>query len=141
MVVPATGRLRVRVALTRDPGAVAVDAVVRPADPRLVEVGCSVVRPGTPPVIEVGSPEFTTRENTEYLLSRAYRGALEAADSIAARTIAMPTELTWRAWPLEAAIRVALGTLESTPTCVREVVVLAPTPAALEAWTEQLARR
>lgn len=118
-----------------------VDAMIRPVRSRQLEVGAVVVLPGLPPVIEVGSPAYSARDNREHLLARAYRAALGAADSIGARCIAIPTELTAQPWPFETAIRVALGTLESTPTQVREVVVVTSTPAALEAWAEQLARR
>jgi hypothetical protein len=118
-----------------------VDALMRPVRPSPLAVGATAVRPGRPPVIEVGSPAFSTREDREYLLSRVYRAALEAADSIGASLVAMPTVLAWRPWPLDSAIRVGLGALESTPTRVREVVILTVTPAALEAWAERLASR
>jgi hypothetical protein len=118
-----------------------VDAVVRPVRPRVLAVGLTALRPGRPPVIEVGSPGFSTREDREYLLSRAYRAALAAADALGAGRLAVPTVLTWGPWPLESGIRVALGVLESTPTRVREVVVVTVTPAGLEAWAERLASR
>jgi hypothetical protein len=92
-------------------------------------------------VIEVGCPVFSAATNREHELAGAYRAALAAADAIDARTIAVPTELTAAPWPIEHAVRVALGTLESTPTRVETVVVATRTPAALEAWAESLARR
>jgi hypothetical protein len=55
--------------------------------------------------------------------------------------VAMPMVLSWNPWPLDSAIRVGLGALESTPTRVREVVVVTATPAGLEAWAERLASR
>ncbi len=94
-----------------------------------------------PPTIEVVAPAYSLAENRDHLLARTYRAALAAADSIGAETIAVPTELSRGPWPLEHCIRVALGTLESTPTSVRRVLVTATSPAALEAWAESLARR
>lgn len=137
---PGGRRPRIHVVLG-DVDPVRVDARVRPVRPRVLAVGVAAVRPGRPLVIEVGSPAFSTREDREYLLSRAYRAALEAADAVGASSIAMPTVLAWGPWPLDSAIRVALGALESTPTQVREVLVITATPAGLEAWAERLASR
>ena len=134
------GRPRIR-AVLGDFDLDRVDALVRPVRPGPLDVGSTAIRPGRPPVIEVGSPVFSTREDREYLLSRVYRAALEAADSISASRVAMPMVLAWKPWPLDSAIRVALGALESTPTQVREVVILTATPAGLEAWAERLASR
>ncbi len=137
---PGGRRPRIRAVLGEvDP--LRVDARVRPVRHRVLAVGLAAVRPGQPLVIEVGSPGFSTREDREYLLSKAYRAALEAADSVGAGRIALPTVLAWGPWPLDSAIRVALGALESTPTQVREVVVVTATPAGLEAWAERLASR
>ncbi len=141
MRTPAAARLpRIRVVLG-DVDLAQVDAVVRPVRPRHLAVGETRVRAGLPPVIEVASPTYSPRDNHEYLLTRVYRAALEAADALGARSIAVPTELTWAPWPIDSAIRIALGTLESTQTRVREVIVVTATPAGLEAWTERLARR
>jgi hypothetical protein len=123
-----------------------VDAVVRVATrgtwSRHAEVGTArVVGSTTPPTIEVVAPTFSPAGGREHLLSRSYRAVLAAADSIGATSIAIPTELSRGPWPLEHCIRIALGTLESTPTRVRRVVVTAVTPGALELWAEGLARR
>jgi O-acetyl-ADP-ribose deacetylase (regulator of RNase III) len=122
----------------------AVDAVVVPVRAaRRRPVGSAVVLPGVaaPRTIEVVGPVYSPAVNREHQLSAAYRAALAAADSIHARRIAVPTELTPAPWPVDPAIRVALGTLASTQTAVHEVLVVTVTAAGLEAWTERLARR
>jgi hypothetical protein len=134
-------RPRVRVVLG-DPAEQHVDAVVRPVGPRRLALGaCRTLDGPGGRVIEVGCPVFSPARNREHELARAYRAALAAADAIGARTIAVPTELTTSPWPIEHAVRIALGTIESTPTRVHTVVVATRTPAALEAWAESLARR
>ncbi len=93
------------------------------------------------PVIEVRGPAWSQREDREHLLARAYRETLACGDRLGAKLIAIPTELSYGPWPLDSAIRVALTALESTPTGVRAVDVVVPTPGALERWSEALARR
>jgi O-acetyl-ADP-ribose deacetylase (regulator of RNase III) len=122
----------------------AVDAVIVPVRPaRHRPVGSAVVLPGVRPprTIQVAGPVYSPAANREHQLAATYRAALAAADSIGAHRIAVPTELTPTPWPVDPAIRVALGTLASTQTAVHEVLVVTVTAAGLEAWTERLARR
>jgi hypothetical protein len=54
--------------------------------------------------------------------------------------MALPAILARGPWPLEQVTRIALTVLMSTPTTVREVVVVASTPAMVERWAEALIR-
>src|SRR5438105_15480274 len=100
-----------------------VDATVVPVMVRRAAVGDTGIREvGNRHVIEVRPPTSSRVENREHLLARAYRAVLAAADDIGAHTIAIPTELTCSPWPIDAALRVALGTIESTPTRVQLVL-------------------
>ncbi len=54
--------------------------------------------------------------------------------------MALPAILARGAWPLEEVTRIALTVLLSTPTTVREVQIVASTPAMVERWAEALVR-
>ncbi len=118
-----------------------VDATVHVV--RALPVGLQsrlVITPGRRPVIEIVGPVFSARDNREYLLSQAYRLALQRADDCGAAILALPTQLAWAGWPMEAVTRIAMTVLSSTPTVVREAFIVVPTVAALEIWSETLMR-
>jgi len=93
-------------------------------------------------LIHVHPPGYDLRTSSEHLLRLAYRNVLAAADAVGAETVAMrPLGTSAPYWPLETAIRVAIGVLPNTPTGVREVRLVLRTAAALEPFAEALARR
>jgi O-acetyl-ADP-ribose deacetylase (regulator of RNase III) len=97
---------------------------------------------GAPWLLHVAVPAYDVHEDRTYLLSRAYREVLAAADGLAAATVVMPAlGATPPYWPLAAAATLGAVTLHSTPTSVREVLLLVPTAAGLEPFAEALARR
>ncbi len=74
------------------------------------------------------------------LLAEAYRQAIAAANDRGARSMALPAILARGVWPLDDVTRVALTVLLSTPTTLREVLIVASTPAMVERWAEALVR-
>ncbi len=95
-----------------------------------------------PWLVHVVAPTYSVKADRAYQLSAAYRACLREADVLGARTLAMPALGAWAPfWPLLEATRIGLGTLEGTPTKVREVRLMLSNPAALELFAEALARR
>lgn len=92
-------------------------------------------------LIHVLVPAYSQHEDRDHLLSRAYRAVLAAADEVGARRLVMPPlGTTGPYWPLDDVARLTVGTLRTTPTAVREVVLALPTAAALERFAEAIAR-
>jgi O-acetyl-ADP-ribose deacetylase (regulator of RNase III) len=114
-------------------------AGTRPTDARAV-----VTTAGLLParfLIHVLVPAFSQAEDREYLLSRAYRAVLAAADQAGSRSLVMPPlGTTGPYWPLDDVARLTVGTLRTTPTGVRDVMLALPTPTALERFSEAIAR-
>ena len=113
---------------------------------RRVPVAETVVTQGgrlpAPWLVHVVVPAYSTKTDRAYQLSAAYRACLHEADVLGVRTLAMPALGAWAPfWPLLEATRIGLGTLEGTPTKVREVRLVLSNPAALEFFAEALARR
>lgn len=105
-----------------------------------------VVLPGAHPrksgrVVTVVAPRWRPSTGQERLLAEAYRQAVAEANLRGATTMALPAMLSRGAWPLEDLTRIALTVLQSTPTSVREVLIVANTPAMVERWAEVLVRQ
>lgn len=93
-------------------------------------------------VIHTVGPVYTFREDRSYLLSAAYRNCLRVADELGAADVAFPAVSAGiYGWPLESAARIAIGTVENTPTQVRHVWFVLRTPGVHEVFAEALARR
>jgi O-acetyl-ADP-ribose deacetylase (regulator of RNase III) len=93
-------------------------------------------------IVHVHVPRFDLHQTNEHLLRQAYRGVLQAADAVGARSLAVrPLGTSDPYWPLEIAVRAATGVLPHTPTHVSEVQLVLRTAAALEPFAEALARR
>jgi len=94
-----------------------------------------------PWLVHLTVPAYDFHKDRSYLLSRAYREVITTAEGFAAATVAMPAlGVTPPYWPLEVAARVGVETLHSTPTLVREVLLLFPSAGSLEPFAEALAR-
>ncbi|HTY73286.1 MAG TPA: macro domain-containing protein [Actinomycetes bacterium] len=93
-------------------------------------------------VIHTVGPAYSPREDRSYLLSATYRNCLRAADEVGAQDVAFPPISSGlRGWPLEPAARIAVGTLENTPTLVRHIRIVLRTAGVQEVFAEALARR
>ncbi len=90
--------------------------------------------------VTVPAPRWHSPTGPDRLLAQAYRDAVAAANARGARSMALPAVLARGAWPLEELTRIALTVLLSTPTTVREVQIVASTPAMVERWAEALVR-
>ena len=91
-------------------------------------------------VVALKAPHWRPPSGPERALAEVYRHAVDVASQRNARSIAMPAALVLGSWPMEEVTRVAMTVLMSTPSTVRDVLVVAPTAAALELWAEALAR-
>lgn len=121
-------------------------ALRREAFPDGVPVGEAVVTPGgllpAKWLVHVVVPAYSVKHDRAYQLSAAYRACLREADSMGARTVAMPALGAWDPfWPLREATRIGIGTLEGTITKVHEVHLVLSNATALEIFAEALARR
>ncbi len=90
--------------------------------------------------ITVAAPRWRPPTGPDRALAQAYRDAVAAADARGAHSMALPAILARGAWPLEDVTRIALTVLLSTPSTVREVQIVASTPAMVERWAEALVR-
>lgn len=111
----------------------------------LAEVAADVViRPGARPMqrgrfVTVPAPKWRPPDGPRHLLPAAYRAAVAEANARQATTLALPAVLARSPWPLDQVTSAALNVLRSTPTSVREVTIVAGTPAMMERWAEALA--
>lgn len=90
--------------------------------------------------ITVVAPRWHPPTGPDRALAQAYRDAVAAADACGAHSMALPAILARGAWPLEEVTRIALTVLLSTPSTVRDVEIIAGTPAMVERWAEALVR-
>jgi O-acetyl-ADP-ribose deacetylase (regulator of RNase III) len=82
-------------------------------------------------VIHTVGPVYSESEDRSEVLASCYRESLRVADELGAQTVAFPAVSAGvYGWPMVDAARIALNTVRSTPTRVREVrFVLFSTPA------------
>lgn len=92
-------------------------------------------------VVTVVAPRWRVPNGPERLLAEAYRHAVAEANLRGATSMALPAILARGPWPLEETTRIALTVLHSTPTTLREVLIVATTPAMAERWAEALVRQ
>lgn len=72
-------------------------------------------------VIHTVGPVYATSVDRSELLASCYRESLRVADELGAQTVAFPAVSAGSyGWPLAGAARIALTTVENTPTSVRE---------------------
>jgi O-acetyl-ADP-ribose deacetylase (regulator of RNase III) len=72
-------------------------------------------------VIHVVGPVHSTREDRSALLRSCYVEAVRLADTLGARTLAMPAVSTGAfAWPLDDAARIAVAAVRETPSSLTE---------------------
>ncbi|MQA16575.1 MAG: O-acetyl-ADP-ribose deacetylase [Pseudonocardiaceae bacterium] len=72
-------------------------------------------------VIHTVGPVYTKSEDRSELLASCYRQSLRVADELGAQTVAFPAVSAGiYGWPLDDAARIALRTVQATPTSVRE---------------------
>jgi O-acetyl-ADP-ribose deacetylase (regulator of RNase III) len=72
-------------------------------------------------VIHVVGPNYAAGERDRSLLESCYRGALEVADEVGARSVAFPlVSAGIYGWPLADSVRTAVRTVRATPTDVAE---------------------
>ncbi len=90
-------------------------------------------------VIHVVGPIWTAHEDRSHLLASCYREALRVADELSAETVAFPAVSAGiYGWPMESAAQIALGTVLSTPTQVREIRFVLFSASAYDAFTDGL---
>lgn len=85
-------------------------------------------------VIHVVGPDYTAGERDRSLLTSCYRRALEVADELGARTVALPlVSAGVYGWPKDDAIAAAVETLRGTATQVEEARIVAFDQATYDA--------
>ena len=87
-------------------------------------------------VIHTVGPVYAKREDRSDLLASAYRESLRVADDVGARTVAFPAiSAGVYGWPMDDAARIAVETVDSTPSAVKEARFVLFGDAAYEAFT------
>ena len=73
-------------------------------------------------VIHTVGPVWSATEDRSDLLASCYRESLRVADELGAETVAFPAISTGiYGWPIDDGARIAIDTVRSTPTTVREI--------------------
>jgi O-acetyl-ADP-ribose deacetylase (regulator of RNase III) len=86
-------------------------------------------------VIHTVGPVYTESEDRSELLASCYRESLRVADELGAQTVAFPAVSAGvYGWPLDDAARIALATVQNTPTRVREARFVLFSTAALDTF-------
>jgi O-acetyl-ADP-ribose deacetylase (regulator of RNase III) len=86
-------------------------------------------------VIHTVGPVYLESEDRSELLVSCYRESLRVADELGAQTVALPAVSAGvYGWPLADAARVALTTVQNTPTRVREARFVLFSAEALNAF-------
>ncbi|MGH3944657.1 MAG: O-acetyl-ADP-ribose deacetylase [Pseudonocardiaceae bacterium] len=86
-------------------------------------------------VIHTVGPVYTESEDRSELLASCYRESLRVADELGAQTVAFPAVSAGiYGWPLADAARVALTTVQNTPTSVREARFVLFSDTVLDAF-------
>ncbi len=72
-------------------------------------------------MIHTVGPVYTESEDRSELLASCYRESLRVADELGAQTVAFPAVSAGvYGWPPDDAARIALTTVQNTPTRIRE---------------------
>ncbi|WP_225627320.1 O-acetyl-ADP-ribose deacetylase [Streptomyces werraensis] len=89
-------------------------------------------------VIHTVGPVHSTTEDRSALLASCYRESLRVADELGARTVAFPAISTgvYR-WPLDDAARIAVETVRTTDTAVKEITFVLFDERAYEAFAAE----
>ncbi|GGB32986.1 O-acetyl-ADP-ribose deacetylase [Flexivirga endophytica] len=91
-------------------------------------------------VIHTVGPVFSNTEDRSALLASCYRESLRVADELGAATIAFPAVSAGiYGWPMDSAARIAVDTVRSSGTAVREVTFALFSADALAAFESALA--
>jgi O-acetyl-ADP-ribose deacetylase len=86
-------------------------------------------------VIHTVGPVYTESEDRSELLASCYRESLRVADELGAQTVAFPAVSAGvYGWPLSDAARIALTTVQNTPTAVHEARFVLFNDAILNAF-------
>ncbi|MGH3884961.1 MAG: O-acetyl-ADP-ribose deacetylase [Pseudonocardiaceae bacterium] len=86
-------------------------------------------------VIHTVGPVYTESEDRSELLTSCYRESLRVADELGAQTVAFPAvSAGLYGWPLAGAARIALATVQNTPTNVREARFVLFSDTVLDAF-------
>ena len=86
-------------------------------------------------VIHTVGPVYTESKDHSELLASCYRESLRVADELDAHTIAFPAVSAGiYGWPLADAARIALTTIQNTPTSVREARFVLFSDTVLDAF-------
>jgi O-acetyl-ADP-ribose deacetylase (regulator of RNase III) len=86
-------------------------------------------------VIHTVGPVYTKSEDRSDLLASCYRESLREADELGAQTVAFPAvSAGLYGWPLADAARIALTTVQNTPTSVREARFVLFSDTVLDAF-------
>jgi O-acetyl-ADP-ribose deacetylase (regulator of RNase III) len=86
-------------------------------------------------VIHTVGPVYSESEDRSELLASCYRESLRVADELGAQTVAFPAVSAGvYGWPLDDAARIALTTVQNTPTHVREACFVLFSNKALDAF-------
>lgn len=90
-------------------------------------------------VIHTVGPIYSGKPSDAETLANCYRNSLGVADELGARSIAFPTiSAGVYGYPLDAATQIAVDTVLTTKTQVREVLFVAFSDAAVQAYSSAL---
>ncbi|MDQ4103393.1 MAG: O-acetyl-ADP-ribose deacetylase [Actinomycetota bacterium] len=86
-------------------------------------------------VIHTVGPVYAKSEDRSELLASCYRESLRIADELGAQTVAFPAVSAGiYGWPLADAARIAIATVQNTPTSVREARFVLFSDAVFDAF-------
>jgi O-acetyl-ADP-ribose deacetylase (regulator of RNase III) len=90
-------------------------------------------------VIHTVGPVYAKSEDRSHLLASCYRESLRVADELGARSVAFPAVSAGiYGWPVDDAARIAVSTVQQTPTQVTEARFVLFTPDVFDAFRRAL---
>lgn len=90
-------------------------------------------------VIHTAGPVYSRSQDRSHLLASCYRESLRVADELGARTVAFPAVSAGiYGWPAGDAARIAVTTVDGTPSRVAAVSFVLFTPDILDAFQQAL---
>ena len=90
-------------------------------------------------VIHTVGPVYSRSEDRSALLASCYRESLSVADELGAVTVAFPAVSAGiYGWPVDDAARIAIGTVQATPTQVEEARFVLFTPDVHDAFAQAI---